>query len=38
MIGRNKRDVVYRLHAHVVLAPKYRKELIMQQVTNDLRS
>jgi len=35
---RNGRHVVYRLHAHVVLTPKYRRKVMTDRVSSDLRS
>ena len=29
--------MVYHLHAHIVLVPKYRKKVMTQRVTDDLR-
>ena len=33
---RNGRHVVYRLHAHIVLVPKYRRKVMTQRVTAEL--
>lgn len=30
--------MVYRLHAHIVLTPKYRRKVMTERVTADLRS
>lgn len=35
---RNGRHVVYRLHAHIVLTPKYRRKVMTKRVSDDLRS
>lgn len=35
---RNGRHVVYKLHAHIVLTPKYRKPVMTERVTADLRN
>ncbi|MHB8319956.1 MAG: IS200/IS605 family transposase [Acidimicrobiales bacterium] len=35
---RNGRHVVYRLHAHIVLIPKYRKMVMTDRVSNDIRA
>lgn len=35
---RNGRHVVYKLHAHIVLTPKYRKPVMTERVTDSLRS
>jgi putative transposase len=35
---RNGRRVVYRLHTHIVLAPKYRRKVMTDRVVADLRS
>ena len=35
---RNGRHVVYRLHAHIVLTPKYRRKVMTDRVTAELRS
>lgn len=35
---RNGRHVVYRLHAHIILTPKYRRRVMTDRVTADLRS
>ena len=34
---RNGRHVVYLLHAHIVLTPKYRKKVMTERVTASLR-
>ena len=34
---RNGRHVVYRLHAHIVLVPKYRKKVMTKRVAESLR-
>ena len=34
---RNGRHVVYKLHAHIVLTPKYRKKVMTDRVTDLLR-
>lgn len=35
---RNGRHVVYRLHAHIVLTPKYRRKVMTERVAADLKS
>jgi len=35
---RNGKHVVYRLHAHIVLTPKYRRKVMTDRVAADLRS
>jgi len=35
---RNGRHVVYKLHAHIVLTPKYRREVMTERVAADLRA
>jgi putative transposase len=35
---RSGRHVVYQLHAHIVLTPKYRKKVMTKRVTEDLRA
>jgi len=35
---RNGKHVVYRLHAHIVLTPKYRRKVMTDRVSADLRS
>lgn len=35
---RNGRHVVYKLHAHIVLIPKYRRPVITQRVSDSLRA
>lgn len=34
---RNGRHVVYKLHAHIVLTPKYRRHVMTDRVTDSLR-
>jgi putative transposase len=34
---RNSRHVVYKLHAHIVLTPKYRRNVMTDRVSADLR-
>ena len=34
---RNGRHVVYKLHAHIVLTPKYRRKVMTERVSADLR-
>lgn len=35
---RNGRHVVYKLHAHIVLTPKYRRKVMTDRVSDELRS
>lgn len=35
---RNARHVVYRLHAHIVLVPKYRRKVMTKRVTDELET
>ena len=35
---RSGRHVVFRLHAHIVLVPKYRKKVMTDRVSAELRS
>ena len=35
---RNGRHVVYRLHAHIVLTPKYRKKVMTERVAAELEA
>jgi putative transposase len=35
---RNGRHVVYKLHAHIILVTKYRKKVMTERVTADLRA
>ncbi len=35
---RNGRHVVYKLHAHIVLTPKYRRPVMTDRVSEDLRT
>ena len=35
---RNGRQMVYKLHAHLIFVTKYHKEVITDQVTDELRS
>ncbi len=35
---RNGRHVVYRLHAHIVLVPKYRGSVMTDRVSDEIRS
>ena len=35
---RNGRHVVYKLHAHIILVTKYRKKVMTERVSADLRS
>jgi putative transposase len=35
---RNGKHVVYRLHGHIILTPKYRKKVMTDRVSADLRS
>ncbi|WP_201733736.1 IS200/IS605 family transposase [Acidithrix sp. C25] len=35
---RNGRHVVYQLHAHIVLVPKYRRNVMTERVSDEIRS
>jgi putative transposase len=35
---RNGRHVVYRLHAHIVLVPKYRRKVMTKRVADELKA
>ena len=35
---RNARHVVYQLHAHIVLVPKYRRSVMTDRVSGEIKS